>query len=71
MMHSFPEFTIGGVLVAPFVIYAGAAFALLFTGAGRVALDRNTHWCRKPTVYGFVFLLVAAGLTATTLLVFR
>jgi Protein of unknown function (DUF1656) len=23
MMHSFPELTIGGVLVAPFVIYAG------------------------------------------------
>jgi hypothetical protein len=28
MMHSFPELTIGGVLVAPFVIYAGAAFAI-------------------------------------------
>ncbi len=53
------------------MMYAGAAFALLFTGAGRVALDRNTHWCRKPAVYGFVFLLVAGGLTATTLLVFR
>jgi hypothetical protein len=25
MMHSFPEFTIGGVFIAPFVIYAGAA----------------------------------------------
>jgi hypothetical protein len=28
MMHSFPELTIGGVLVAPFVIYAGGAFAI-------------------------------------------
>ena len=28
MMHSFPELTIGGVLVAPFVIYAGAALAI-------------------------------------------
>jgi hypothetical protein len=27
-MHSFPELTIGGVLVAPFVIYAGAAIAI-------------------------------------------
>ena len=27
-MHSFPELTIGGVLIAPFVIYAGAAFAM-------------------------------------------
>jgi hypothetical protein len=28
MMHNFPELTIGGVLVAPFVIYAGAAIAI-------------------------------------------
>ena len=28
MMHSFPELTIGGVLIAPFVIYAGGAFAI-------------------------------------------
>ena len=28
MMHSFPALTIGGVLVAPFVIYAGAAIAI-------------------------------------------
>jgi hypothetical protein len=28
MMHSFPELTIGGVLVAPFVMYAGCAFAI-------------------------------------------
>ena len=28
MMHSFPELTIGGVLIAPFVIYAGAAIAI-------------------------------------------
>jgi hypothetical protein len=28
MMHGFPELVIGGVLVAPFVLYAGAAFAI-------------------------------------------
>jgi len=28
MMHGFPELTIGGVLVAPFVIYLGAAIAI-------------------------------------------
>jgi Protein of unknown function (DUF1656) len=43
MMHIFPELTIGGVLVAPFVIYAGAAVAIF--GALRpvlhlVAFDR-------------------------------
>jgi len=28
MMHSFPELTIGGVLVAPFVMYAVTAIAI-------------------------------------------
>jgi hypothetical protein len=28
MMHSFAELTIGGVLVAPFVMYAGVAIAM-------------------------------------------
>jgi len=28
MMHSFSELTIGGVLVAPFVMYAGVAIAM-------------------------------------------
>ncbi len=43
MMHSFPELTIGGVLVAPFVIYAGAAiaiFAVLRPLLHLVAFDR-------------------------------
>jgi putative oxidoreductase len=51
--------------------YAAAAFALLFTGPGRFALDRHTHWWRKAPVYGFVFLILAAGLTVVTLVVFR
>jgi len=43
MMHSFHELTIGGVLVAPFMIYAGAAtaiFALLRPLLHLVAFDR-------------------------------
>jgi hypothetical protein len=43
MMHSFPELTIGGVLIAPFVIYAGAAiamFAVLRPFLDLVAFDR-------------------------------
>jgi len=51
--------------------YAVAAFALLFTGPGRFALDRHTHWWRRAPVYGFVFLIIAAGLTVVTLVVFR
>ena len=51
--------------------YAAAAFAMLFAGPGRFALDRHTHWWRKAPVYGFVFLILAAGLTVVTLVVFR
>jgi hypothetical protein len=40
MMHSFPELTIGGVLVAPFVIYAGAIFAVLRPVLHLIAFDR-------------------------------
>jgi putative oxidoreductase len=53
------------------MVYAAAAFALLFTGPGRFAIDRHTHWWRKAPVYGFVFLVLAAGLTVVTLVVFR
>ena len=43
MMHSFPELTIGGVFIAPFVIYAGVAiaiFAVLRPILHLVAFDR-------------------------------
>lgn len=53
------------------MMYAAAAFALLFTGPGRFSIDRHTHWWRKAPVYGFVFLVLAAGLTVVTLVVFR
>jgi hypothetical protein len=43
MMHSFSELTIGGVLVAPFVTYVGAAvaiFAVLRPVLHLIAFDR-------------------------------
>ena len=43
MMHSFRELTIGGVFIAPFVIYAGAGvaiFAALRPFLHLVAFDR-------------------------------
>jgi hypothetical protein len=43
MMHSFSELTIGGVLVAPFVMYAGvviAIFAVLRPVLHLIAFDR-------------------------------
>jgi hypothetical protein len=42
-MHSFSELTIGGVLVAPFVMYAGVAiaiFAVLRPVLHLIAFDR-------------------------------
>ena len=60
---------LGGVELE--MIYAAAAFTLLFTGPGRFAIDRHTHWWRKAPVYGFVFLILTAGLTVVTLVVFR
>ena len=43
MMHSFPKLTIGGVLVAPFVMYAVTAiaiFAVLRPVLHLIAFDR-------------------------------
>lgn len=52
-------------------MYAGAAFALLFAGPGRVSLDRPTPWYRYPAAFGVVFLLLAVGGAVTFVLVFR
>jgi putative oxidoreductase len=51
--------------------YAAAALALLFTGPGRIALDRHTPWWRKAPLFGVVFLVIAAGLSVVTLVVWR
>lgn len=52
-------------------IYGAAAFALLFTGPGRVSLDRPTPWYRHTSAFGVAFLLIAAGAMITILVVFR
>jgi putative oxidoreductase len=60
---------LGGVELE--LMFAAAALALLFTGPGRIAIDRHTPWFRRAPVFGIVFLLIAAGATVVTLLVFR
>ncbi|OLR91615.1 DoxX family protein [Actinokineospora bangkokensis] len=52
-------------------VYAAAGFALLFAGAGKISLDRNSPWFRRAPAWGFIFLLLAAGLTVVTLVVLR
>ncbi|MFE2755064.1 DoxX family protein [Actinosynnema sp. NPDC059335] len=53
------------------VAYAAMAFAALFAGPGRAALDRNRSWFRHPLTAGLICLVLAAGATAATLYVFR
>lgn len=51
--------------------YAAMAFAALFAGPGRVAIDKGRSWFRRPLLSGFIFLFLAAGASAATLYVFR
>ena len=61
MMHSFSELTIGGVLVAPFVIYAGGAFtifAVLRPFLRLVAFDRA--FSHPPVAELSLYVLILA-----------
>ncbi|MFD9737493.1 DoxX family protein [Umezawaea sp. NPDC059074] len=65
----------GGFFGAPGVeqesSFAVMAFALLFTGPGRAALDYGRSWFRRPLLSGTIFLFIAAAAVAATLYVFR
>ena len=61
MMHGFPELIIGGVLAAPFVLYAGAAlaiFAVLRSLLQFTAFDRV--FSHPPVVELSLYVLVLA-----------
>ena len=61
MMHSFGELTIGGVLIAPFVMYAGAAiaiFAVLRHLLHLVAFDRA--FSNPPVAELSLYVLILA-----------
>jgi putative oxidoreductase len=53
------------------LVYAAGAFALLFAGPGRVAIDRHTPWFRKAPTFGVVFLVIAAAAAVGVLLGLR
>lgn len=53
------------------LLIALVAFALLFTGAGRASIDKNTPWRRKPWPLGLVSLVLAAGLSVAVIMLFR
>ncbi|CAM05335.1 DoxX family protein [Saccharopolyspora erythraea] len=59
----------GGV---EFEVTLGAmALGLMFTGPGRVALDYGRVWFRRPLIFGFISLVIAAGASAAVLLLLR
>lgn len=55
-----------------FVGMLGAmALGLLFTGPGRVALDKGRAWFRRPMISGSICMVIAAAAAAAVLLLFR
>jgi hypothetical protein len=61
LMHIFPELTIGGVLVAPFLTYAGVAmaiFAVLRPFLHFVAFDRS--FCSPSIAELSLYVLILA-----------
>ncbi|AIJ21590.1 DoxX family protein [Amycolatopsis methanolica] len=53
------------------LLLATVAFALLFTGSGRIALDVNTPWRRRPVPFGLFFLLIAAAAAVVVIVLAR
>lgn len=53
------------------LLLAVVALSLLFTGPGRLALDVNTPWRRRPMPFGLTGLLLAAAATAVIMVLFR
>lgn len=49
-------------------ILGAVALGVMFTGPGRVALDYGRAWFRRPITFGFISLIIAAGASASVLL---
>jgi putative oxidoreductase len=53
------------------LLLGGGALALLFTGAGRIALDRGRTWQRRPLPYAWLSLAVGVGVAAAVYFLLR
>jgi putative oxidoreductase len=53
------------------ILLGGCAAVLVFTGAGRVALDNGRTWQRRPLPYSWLCLIIAAGVAVAVLLLLR
>nr|WP_255526617.1 DoxX family protein [Saccharopolyspora sp. HNM0983] len=52
-------------------VLGALGLGLMFTGPGRVALDKGRVWFRRPLLFGFLALLIAGGAAATVLVLFH
>ena len=53
------------------LLLGGGAAALLFAGAGRVALDSGRTWQRRPLPYAWLSLIIGIAVALVVLLVLR
>ncbi len=53
------------------LLFGGGAAALLFAGAGRIALDRGRTWQRRPLPYAWLSFLLAVGAAAAVYFLLR
>ncbi len=53
------------------LLLGAVALAFLFTGAGRLALDANTPWGRRPARFGLIGVGLAAVSSAAVLILFH
>lgn len=63
--------TAGAESLEPDLLLGGGALALLFTGAGRAALDYGRAWQRRPLPYAWLFLIVSVGVAAAVFFLLR
>lgn len=63
--------TAGAESLEPDLLLGGGALALLFTGAGRAALDYGRAWQRRPLPYAWLFLIISVGVAAAVFFLLR
>jgi putative oxidoreductase len=61
----------GAESLEPDLLIGGGALALLFTGAGRAALDFGRAWQRRPMPYAWLFLIISVGVAAAVFFLLR
>lgn len=61
----------GNESLEPDLLLGVGALALLFTGAGRAALDYGRAWQRRPLPYAWLFLVISVAVAAAVFFLLR